>query len=110
MAFVPYEAHREAQAVSSLVAGLGVTVATVEAVVRSWRLAAVGFIARLSGAAFLVSALANLAAYVPLVVAGGGDSVALPVIQKIATLALVVWTPSILAAARRTRRRAAAPP
>lgn len=103
VAFVPYETYRNAHAVSSLLAGLGVAVATIETVLRSWRLDVVGLVARLAGATFLVAALANLAVYLPLVVAGGGESDAMPVIQKLATLALVLWLPSILAAARRAR-------
>lgn len=101
VALVPYQEHRTAHAVFSLLAGLGMAAATVEAVLRSWSAPAVGGLARAAGATFLLAGLANIVVYLPLVWAGGGNSVSMPVIQKLATVAFVLWVPAILAAARR---------
>ncbi len=107
MALAPYDSYRVLHSVLSLLAGgLGfaaaapVIVTTARSFPRAWA-------CRAAGVAFVLTGGANGVVYAMLVVQGGGDSVALPVIQKLATLGLLAWMATTLMLVSDARTRAA---
>jgi hypothetical protein len=100
MVAAPYPTYRVLHAVSTLVAGGCASVATVLVVTAAFRDPTPALARRLFGGLFLVAAVANVLVYSRLVIQGGGNSVALPIIQKLGTLILPLWVLATLLAVR----------
>jgi hypothetical protein len=85
-----YDDFREWHAISTSLAGAFSLVAIVALIVGS-RSVRAGRARQLCGVVLAVFVLANLWVYVPIMVAGGGHDVRLPVVQKLGTVAALAW-------------------
>lgn len=100
VAALPYDTRQAPHAVATLASGAAGFVATALLLIGGWRARPAPAPRHVFGAAFVAAALANIAIYVDIVLRAPRDSAALPVVQKIATLAFVLWMAATLRDAR----------
>jgi len=91
LAFHSYESKHWTHSLILFAAGGFGLIAALLAIIGGWRNRCVGKIHRTACVALLLAGFANMALYVDLVQRGHPESQALPIVQKVATLAFVVW-------------------
>ncbi|MCB9896599.1 MAG: DUF998 domain-containing protein [Planctomycetes bacterium] len=88
-AALPYDGYRPAHSAATLAAGSLGFVATLLVALRRTRER--DLLPLVLDAAVVLAFVTNIAVYAPLVLDGGGDGAALPIVQKAGTLLLVAW-------------------